>query len=247
LTNYSLQGLIVDDCGGITTHDAQAIQKGMSVAENIARFKESVGALPVTLIAVTKNADSAQIQEAFLAGVTEFGENRLQDALARRKQLPPNVAQGSRWHFIGHLQTNKAKQVVGNFELIHSVDSFHLAQQLSKVAGEQKTKQAILLQVKVLDDPNKYGFSPDELRQMFAQLLQLPHLEIRGLMTMTPMNADLAAGKACFSGLSQLRDELVLKHGVQLQELSMGMTDDWQQAVSCGATMVRLGRAIFGH
>src|ERR1700733_8738001 len=178
----------------------------MSVAENIARFRESVGALPVTLIAVTKNADSAQIQEAFSAGVTEFGENRLQDALARRKQLPPNVAQGSRWHFIGHLQTNKAKQVVGNFELIHSVDSFHLAQQLSKVAGEQKAKQAILLQVKIVDDPNKYGFSPEELRLMFAQLLQLPHLEIRGLMTITPFAADRATGKACFSGFGSPKE-----------------------------------------
>ncbi len=219
----------------------------MSVAENIARFRESVGRLPVTLIAVTKNADPTQIEEAFSAGVTEFGENRLQDALAKRKQLPPSVALGSHWHFIGHLQTNKAKQVVGNFELIHSVDSFHLAQQLSKAAGEQKTKQAILLQVKVVDDPSKYGFSPDELRAMFSQLLQLPHLEVRGLMTITPLNADADTANACFSGLSLLRDQLALQHGVPLPELSMGMTDDWQKAVSCGATMVRLGRAIFGH
>ena len=161
--------------------------------------------------------------------------------------MPPNVAQGSRWHFIGHLQTNKAKQVVGNFELIHSVDSYHLAEQLSKAAGEKKTRQAILLQVKVVDDPNKYGFSPGELKEMFPLLNKLPHLEIKGLMTITPLAADREQKQACFNGLRNLKDELNQRYGVELRDLSMGMTDDWQEAISAGATMVRLGRAIFEH
>jgi pyridoxal phosphate enzyme (YggS family) len=219
----------------------------MSVADNIARFRESVREQDVTLIAVTKFASVAQIEEAFQAGVTEFGENRLQHAQAIRKELPPEVEQGSRWHFIGHLQTNKAKQVVGAFGLIHSVDSVNLAVQLSKAASERMINQAVLLQVKIADDPNKFGFSPDELKKVFSQIVQLPNLQIQGLMTITPLDADVVVTKTCFNQLRILRDELEQEHNVQLKELSMGMSDDWPQAVSSGATMVRLGRAIFDN
>jgi len=219
----------------------------MSVADNIAHFRESVGEQDITLIAVTKFASVTQIEEAFQAGVTEFGENRLQHAQAIRKELPPEVEQGSRWHFIGHLQTNKAKQVVGAFALIHSVDSVNLAVQLSKAASERNINQAVLLQVKIADDPNKFGFSPDELKKVFSQLVQLPNLQIQGLMTINPLDADVVLTKACFNQLRHLRDELEQEHNVQLKELSMGMSDDWPQAVSSGATMVRLGRAIFDN
>ncbi len=219
----------------------------MTVADKIARFRESVREQDVTLIAVTKFASKQQIEEAFQAGVTEFGENRLQHAQAIRKELPPEVEQGSRWHFIGHLQTNKAKQVVGAFGLIHSVDSVNLAIQLSKAAGERMINQAILLQVKIASDPNKFGFSSDELKKVFSQLAQLPNLEIQGLMTITPLEADEVVTKTCFNQLRVLRDELEQEHNVQLKELSMGMSDDWPQAVSSGATMVRLGRAIFDN
>jgi pyridoxal phosphate enzyme (YggS family) len=219
----------------------------MTVADKIARFRESVREQDVTLIAVTKFASKQQIEEAFRAGVTEFGENRLQHAQAIRKELPPEVEQGSRWHFIGHLQTNKAKQVVGAFELIHSVDSVNLAIQLSKAASERMINQAILLQVKIASDPNKFGFSSDELKKVFSQLVHLPNLEIQGLMTITPLEADEVVTKTCFNQLRVLRDELEQEHNVQLKELSMGMSDDWPQAVSSGATMVRLGRAIFDN
>lgn len=232
--------------GGIT-HDAKANWKGMSVADNIARFRESVREQEVLLIAVTKFASVAQIEEAFEAGVTEFGENRLQHAQAIRKELPPEVEQGSRWHFIGHLQTNKAKQVVGAFGLIHSVDSVNLATQLSKAARERMIDQEILLQVKIADDPNKFGFSPDELKNVFSQIAQLPNLQIKGLMTITPLDADEVVTKTCFDQLRALRDELQQEHNVQLKELSMGMSDDWPQAITSGATMVRLGRAIFDN
>jgi uncharacterized pyridoxal phosphate-containing UPF0001 family protein len=112
----------------------------MSVGANIARFRESVGTRPVTLVAVTKQATIAQIEEAFSAGVTKFGENRLQNALAKREELTPEIQNRSRWHFIGHLQTNKVKQVIGNFELIHSVDSQNLAEQISKTAGKNRRR-----------------------------------------------------------------------------------------------------------
>lgn len=232
--------------GGIT-HDAKANWKGMSVADNIARFRESVREQNVTLIAVTKFASVAQIEEAFQAGVTEFGENRLQHAQAIRKELPPEVEQGSRWHFIGHLQTNKAKQVVGAFGLIHSVDSVNLAIQLSKAASERMINQAILLQVKIAEDPNKFGFNPEELKIVFSQLAKLPNLQIQGLMTITPLDANEVVTNTCFNQLRVLRDELEQEHNVQLKELSMGMSDDWPKAISSGATMVRLGRAIFDN
>ena len=228
--------------GGIT-HDAKVNWKGMSVADNIARFRESVREQDVTLIAVTKFASVAQIEEAFQAGVTEFGENRLQHAQAIRKELPPKVEQGSRWHFIGHLQTNKAKQVVGAFGLIHSVDSVNLATQLSKAASERMINQAVLLQVKIADDPNKFGFDTDELKKVFSQLAQLPNLQIQGLMTITPLNADAVVTSSCFNQLRALRDELQQEHNVQLKELSMGMSDDWPQAVSVGSDHGAFGKS----
>jgi pyridoxal phosphate enzyme (YggS family) len=107
--------------------------------------------------------------------------------------------------------------------------------------------QAVLLQVKIADDPNKFGFSPDELKKVFSQIVQLPNLQIQGLMTITPLDADVVVTKTCFNQLRILRDELEQEHNVQLKELSMGMSDDWPQAVSSGATMVRLGRAIFDN
>ncbi len=217
------------------------------MAANLARIRETIGAAPVTLIAVTKNVDSGSITEAFQSGVTEFGENRVSDALEKQEQVPPSVAQHIRWHFIGHLQTNKVKKVVGNFSLIHSVDSLHLAQEVSRQAQKRSLEQPILLQVKVLEDPGKSGFSPEQLRRDFAQLKDLPNLKLEGLMTIAPLTSDPIVWRQSFNGLRLLRDELEATHGITLRELSMGMTQDWQDAISCGSTMVRLGRAIFGH
>lgn len=224
-----------------------AQRKGMSVADNLARIREAIGEYPVKLIAVTKTASPAQIEEAFKVGVTEFGENRIQDALKRREQLPPQVATQSNWHFIGHLQTNKVKQVIGNFGLIHSVDSLHLAEEISKTAAKQNVIQPILLQVKVAEDPGKSGFSEAQLEQEFPKLLQLSNIKIEGLMTMAPFTEDRFIWRRCFVGLRELRDKLSSDHGVELKELSMGMSGDWQDAIECGATMIRLGRAIFNR
>ncbi len=217
----------------------------MTVASNLARIREAIGTHPVKLIAVTKTASPSQVEEAFASGVTEFGENRLQDAMRRREQLPPNVATNCNWHFIGHLQTNKVKQVLGKFRLIHSVDSLRLAQEISEVAEKQGIIQSILLQTKIEEDPTKSGFSPEQLRQEFAQLSALPNVKIEGLMTMAPFNDDRFVWRRCFVGLKELRDELNKTHNAGLTELSMGMTSDWQEAIACGATMIRLGRAIF--
>lgn len=224
----------------------QTVQKGMSVAANLARIKETLGTAPVTLVAVTKNVGIASIEEAFRSGVTEFGENRVQDALEKQQHVPPHMADKIHWHLIGHLQTNKVKKVIGKFELIHSVDSFHLAQEISTQAQEKSQVQPVLLQVKIIDDPTKSGFHPDELKGRFAELLALPGVRIDGLMTMAPLTEDTAVWQSSFCGLKELRDELSARFGVALKELSMGMTQDWQEAVKCGSTMIRLGRAVFG-
>src|ERR1700722_11853641 len=161
----------------------------MSVTENITRIREGFGSHPVKLIAVTKNARTKQIEEAFQTGVTEFGESRVQDALAKIDVMPTWLKEKSSWHFIGHLQSNKVKQVVGTFALIHSVDSLSLAKEISRVAEIKNMKQPVLLQVKMAADPNKFGFEPNQLKNCIAEIIKLPGLECKGLMTITPANA----------------------------------------------------------
>lgn len=217
----------------------------MSVAENIARIREGLGQHAITLIAVTKGAAMGQIEEAHRTGVTEFGESRVQDAVAKMHELPQWLMSNSHWHFIGHLQTNKVKEAVGRFVLIHSVDSLKLAKEISRISANKGITQAILLQVKMADDPDKSGFAPLALKQEFSSIVQLPNLECRGLMTMTPLTATAAERLACFNGLRLLRDQLVGEHGLPLPELSMGMSGDWREAIHCGATMVRIGSEIF--
>lgn len=217
----------------------------MTVAQNLHKIKEKLAQHPVRLIAVSKYVGLSEIMEAFEAGVTEFGESRIQDALKKQEDMPADIAKHMRWHFIGHLQSNKAKKALGRFSLIHSVDSVALAQALSAEAVKQKVCQAILLQVKVLDDPAKSGFEPEELKEVFLAIYKLPGLKIEGLMTMTPLSDDKSIWTKCFLGLKELKLELEKAHGVELPELSMGMSDDYLEAVTCGATMLRIGRAIF--
>ncbi len=149
------------------------------------------------------------------------------------------------WHFIGHLQTNKVKQAVGKFSLIHSVDSLRLAQEISRMAQIKQITQPILLQVKLSADPSKSGFTPEELKAHLPEIIKLPNIECRGLMTITPKDASGEIRHKCFTGLKQLRDELEKEAGIKLTELSMGMSDDWQEALACGSTMLRIGYCYF--
>lgn len=219
------------------------------MAANLANVRELLGdySQQTKLIAVSKNASIEQITEACNLGVHDFAESRIQDALSKKAQMAPQIALQTNWHFIGHLQTNKVKQAVGNFSLIHSVDSFKLASEISKTAQTRKVEQAILLQVKMQNDESKSGFEPQELRDCFAQILALPAIKVQGLMTISPLTSDASVWKYSFNKLRELRDELASEHKVQLNELSMGMSDDWQDAITCGSTMIRLGRAIFGN
>jgi len=217
----------------------------MTVADNLARVRESIGKTPVRLVAVTKTATIQQIEEAYAAGVADFGENRVQDALKKQSELPVEMADKVRWHFIGHLQTNKVNKVIGHFDLIHSIDSFDLASEVSRAANAKSIVQPILLQVKMSEDPNKGGFTPDDLKDRFSDLQRLSGIRIDGLMTIAPLTTDNTTWRFCFKGLQLLRNELESVYGVKLKELSMGMTQDYKEAITCGSTMVRLGRAIF--
>lgn len=216
-----------------------------TLAEALANIRNILADKPVKLIAVSKQATCKQIEDAFSLGVTEFGENRVQDALKKRADLSPALVRSAHWHFIGHLQTNKVKQVVGNFDLIHSVDSLRLAKEISQQAEIKGLVQKILLQVKVLPDPSKSGFTPESLKESLDEILSLNAISVEGLMTICPASPDPAIWRQCFKGLSELKIELENSHQIKLKELSMGMTDDWNEAIAYGATMIRIGRALF--
>ncbi|MBD2127334.1 YggS family pyridoxal phosphate-dependent enzyme [Microcoleus sp. ZQ-A2] len=217
-----------------------------SIAERIATVRDQLPA-GVRLIAVTKQVPVDAMREAYLAGVRDFAESRLQEAEAKIDQLKdlPDL----NWHLIGHLQSNKAKKALEQFQWIHSCDNLKLAQRLNRLATELSLKPNVCLQVKVVPDPDKYGWSIPELLADLPELNQCTALQIRGLMTILPLGLSPEESLQVFDRTR----ELALKIGQQnwsnlhMQELSMGMSDDYLLAVQAGATQVRLGRIIFGE
>jgi len=209
------------------------------VRECIARACQRVGRSPeeVTIVAVTKTVESSAIATAFELGIRHFGENRVQEAEAKIGQLS-GLKPRPTWHMVGHLQTNKAKVAVEIFDIIHSVDSIRLAEVISRRA---ERTIPILLEANVAGEASKSGFSLAEVEPALEAIARLPQLEIRGLMTIAPMVADAEQVRPVFRQLRSLRDSLGLK------QLSMGMTDDFEVAIEEGATLVRIGRAIFGE
>ena len=217
-----------------------------SIAERIATVRDQLPA-GVRLIAVTKQVPVDAMREAYLAGVRDFAESRLQEAEAKIAQLKdlPDL----NWHLIGHLQSNKAKKALEQFQWIHSCDNLKLAQRLNRLATELSLKPNVCLQVKVVPDPDKYGWSIPELLADLPELDQCTALQIRGLMTILPLGLSPEESLQVFDRTRAL----ALKIGQQnwsnlhMQELSMGMSDDYLLAVQAGATQVRLGRIIFGE
>ena len=197
----------------------------------------------VKLICVTKEADVDQISEVIGLGIKDLGENRVQDALIKYRSIGDKV----RWHLIGHLQTNKVKDAVKIFSLIHSVDSLHLAKEISKEAGKLEKTQNILIQVKTSEEESKFGIAPDEASSFFKEVSLYPNINILGLMTIAPEVDDPKDVRPYFKKLCELRDQLSqsLKLTADSLQLSMGMTNDFEVAIEEGATMVRIGRAIF--
>ena len=217
------------------------------VRSRIAEAAIRVGRAPeeITLVAVSKTMPVELVRMAYNLGVTDFGENRVQEALPKIAAFHP---QGLHWHMIGHLQSNKAAKVVNQFYCVHSVDSLHLAQTLSRHAGEQGKRLSVLLQVNVSGEASKEGMPLAETPELARQVVALPNIDINGLMTIAPLVEDPEQVRPVFRALRLLRKHL----GAELpqcswQHLSMGMTDDYQVAIEVGATIVRIGRAIFGE
>jgi len=197
----------------------------------------------IVMVAVSKTVGVAEVRQAVAAGVHDFGENRAQEFTGKQALFPQE-----RWHFIGTLQTNKVKQVVGKAELIHSVDSFHLLTTIGERAREIGVVQPVLLQVNVSKEATKHGMDFEEAEEAVRAARDLPGVLVRGLMTMAPLGRPETARRV-FAGCAEWmgRLESLHCHAVELTELSMGMSNDFAVAIEEGATIVRVGRALFGR
>jgi hypothetical protein len=198
---------------------------------------------PVTIVAVTKGFGPEAVAAAVAAGLVDLGENRVQEALAK---LDTPAGRRATWHLIGHLQRNKAKQVPGRFALVHSLDSAALAEDLDRRAAAHAAPLAVLIQVNVAGEAQKSGCAPAEVAALARRVAALSHLTLGGLMTIAPFTDDEAVQRRTFRGLRALRDALQQEEGLWLPTLSMGMSADYGPAVEEGATVIRLGTALFG-
>jgi PLP dependent protein len=214
---------------------------GATIAE--AEQKSGRAAGSVELVAVTKTHSAEVVQLAVDAGQLLFGENRVQEAKAKIPELPSKL----RWHLIGHLQSNKARLALTLFELIHGVDSIDLLQHLNRVAEDLGVFPRVLLQVNVAGESSKFGFPPQKLLSEVESIVQIDRLQIEGLMTIPPLAAAPEQSRKYFVQLRELRDRLEREFKFSLPHLSMGMTADYGVAVEEGATLVRVGTAIFGE
>jgi len=232
---------------------ARALQFRMSsVAENLERVREQIvraaansgrSADEVELVAISKTHPADKVREAIEAGQTLFGESRVQEARVKIPELSSNL----RWHFVGHLQKNKVRQALPLFETIHSVDSLALAQDVNRIAEEEGMYPRVLLEVNVAGEGSKFGFAPDKLREQMEALLELVRLSIEGLMCIPPLAMESEDSRKFFVQVRELRDSLEKQFNVKLPQLSMGMTQDFPIAIDEGATLVRVGTAIFGE
>jgi PLP dependent protein len=227
--------------------DDSLVRRVQQILDRIRSAAERAGRSPdaVRLVAATKTVPAERIREGLGAGLTLLGENRMQEALAKvalLRDLSP------RWHFIGQLQRRKVRDAIGIFELIHSVDSVELAQEISRRAGAAGVKQAVLLEVNIAGEASKAGFLPPVLMQDLSLLGDLPHLRIQGLMTIPPLTEQPEAARPYFRDLRELGARIAAKNisSMTMHDFSMGMSHDFEIAIEEGATMVRVGTAIFG-
>jgi pyridoxal phosphate enzyme (YggS family) len=217
----------------------------MTIADNIETIRRD---LPdsVRLMVVSKQVPSTLMREAYAVGIRDFGESRVQEAEAKQQELAdlPDIC----WHGIGHLQSNKVRKAVQIFDWIHAVDSLKLATQIDRVAAELETSPYICLQVKILPDPDKYGWTIPELLNDLPQLERCQHLKIRGLMAIPPLGLTTAQTQDLFERARELSHQISQQPGskLHLSELSMGMSGDYLQAIAAGSTTIRLGSIIFG-
>jgi len=224
----------------------QIRERLVRVRERIARAAERAGrnAEDITLIAVSKTFDTATVQQAVDAGARDLGENRVQEAITKVSTVKGDI----RWHLIGHLQSNKARQAVEAFDVIHTIDSSQLADRLDRIAGEIARKPDVLVQVDLAHEATKSGADETELPAIVEALDSARNLEFRGLMTLPPLFDSPEKTRPYFRRLREILDGLNSRRATQrkLTELSMGMTGDFEIAIEEGATMVRVGTAVFG-
>ncbi len=225
----------------------------MSVEENINEIRKRIAAAcersgrdvnDVTLIAVSKTKPVSMMMEAYDAGERDFGENKVQEILEKRPEMPEDA----KFHMIGHLQTNKVSQVIDKAVLIHSVDTVHLAERIEKEAAKRDMTARILLEVNVAREESKFGFSPEDVLDAAKSISLFPHVRIEGLMTVAPDVVVPEENRTIFSKLFQLYVDIKSKNmdNINMSVLSMGMTGDFEVAVEEGATMIRVGTGIFG-
>ena len=226
----------------------------MSIAENVAAIRARMDAAAlacgrdpkeILLCAATKMNDADAVRQAIAAGVDLCGENRVQELVTKQKE---NAYAGAPVHFIGHLQTNKVKQVVGKVDLIQSVDSLRLLRAIDAEAAKQGIVQDILLEVNVGEEESKSGFGVSEVLPILEQISEFPHIFVRGLMAIPPISQNSGDNRKFFQKILQLSVDIRAKKydNVLVNCLSMGMSDDYEDAISCGSTMIRVGTAIFG-
>lgn len=238
----------------------------MSIADNIQSVQENIAAAcakvnrdpeTVTLIGVSKTKPVAMLVEAIHAGVQHLGENRVEEGETKIPTVNAQVETAPTWHMIGHIQSRKAKLVPPLFQVVHSVDTLKLAQKLSKLLEETDDTRDVFLEINISGEDSKYGFNAanwstdlavrEQLWSDVQTIFGLPGLRVRGLMTMAPIVDDMEQTRPIFADMAALRAELSNEIDIDLPDLSMGMTDDYPVAVEEGATLVRVGRAIFGE
>lgn len=215
-----------------------------TAAANLADLRNEIAPCKPIIIAVTKYFGAEKLVEAYDAGLRDFAENRVADALEKFENLPDEIKQNSTFHLIGHLQTNKVKKAVGKFDLIQSIDSVKLAEMVSDEAQKQGIIQKILLQVNNANEENKSGFDKMVLEDVFADIIKLEGIKVEGLMNIAPI-AEENVLDFLFEDMKNFKEKLEKEFSFPMKELSMGMSGDYKTALKHGATMIRLGKRLF--
>lgn len=216
-----------------------------TIERNLLQIREEIEPCKPNIIAVTKYFDENAIIAAYRAGLRHFAESRALEAIEKINKLPEEIRRNSTFHFIGHLQSNKVKKVISYFDYIHSVDTFELAEKISQEALKAGKIQKIFLEINNAEENQKFGFSKNNIFEIFGRIQELPNVKIVGLMNMTPLGAKEEVSRSLFEELRQLESDLNEHFDCKMQELSMGMSQDYKIAAHAGATFLRIGRKLF--
>ena len=238
--NHKTEGLIPSCKWG-----SEVVINAEDVARNLLEIKEKVAHYSSRIIAVTKYYGVEALVNAYEAGVRDFAESRAVDAIKKINLLPMEIRSGSLFHFIGHLQSNKVGIVVENFDYIHSVDSLKLAKVINDKACSLNKRVKVLLQVNNAGEEQKFGYTKEQLIEDLPEILQLQNIGLVGLMNMAPLDATENDLRILFTDIRDFKSKLEEMFAIKLTELSMGMSNDYEIALECGATMIRIGRKLF--